>query len=150
MFGMVPFNRRNSGMARRGDFTDVKSIFDDFFSDAFIPGVFSGNHPMRADIRETEKEYVIEAEIPGVRKEDIKLDLRDDVLTIAVEHNEEINEERDKFIRKERRFGSYSRSFYVDNVANEAVTARYNNGVLTVTLPKQEGEKSRRHNIEIQ
>lgn len=152
MFGLTPYNRRNSDLTKRNDIWDIRSVFDSFFNDTFsaFPSFLSSAHPMRADIRETEKEYVVDAEIPGANKEDIKLELRDDVLTISVEHNEEVNEERDSYIRKERRYGSYCRSFYVDGVKNDAVTAKYNNGVLTITLPKEEGAKEHRHRIDIQ
>ncbi len=150
MFGITPYNRRNRGLIRRNDFWDIDSIFESFFNEPFFPSVFTRVNPIRADIRETDKEYIIDAEIPGVRKEDIKIDLRDDILTIAVEQTEEVNEERENYIRKERRFGSYSRSFQVDNVRNEDVTARYENGVLTIVLPKLEGKSSRGRRIEIQ
>jgi len=149
MFSLVPNNRRGCQPARRDDFMEVGNIFNSFLNDSFFP-VFSSAHAIRADIREKEKEYVVEAEIPGVKKEDIKLDLRDDVLTIAVEHNEETNEERNSYIRKERRYGSYSRSFYVENVSNETVKAKYVDGILTINLPKEENVTEKRHNIEIQ
>lgn len=149
MFALTPFNRKNDSIARRDDPFGMKSFFDDFFGDAFVPTFFA-EHPMKADIRETEKEYVIEAEIPGVKKEDIKLELRDDVLTLAVEHNEETSEEKDNYIRRERKYGSYSRSFRVGNVRNEGVTAKYNDGILSVTVPKAENEKPYANRIEIQ
>lgn len=150
MFGLVPFSRRNGDIAKRNDFWDLRNVMDEFFNDSFVPTFFASGHPLKADIRETEKEYIIDAEMPGVKKEDIKLDLRDDVLTIAVEHNEERKEERDNYLRKERRYGSYSRSFCVENVQQEAVTAKYNNGVLTVVLPKAEDRKPKGHTIDIQ
>lgn len=150
MFGLTPYNRKCNGVARMNDIRSLRSIFDEFFNEPFFNGAMFDAHPMKADIRETEKEYIIDAEIPGVNKENIKLDLRDDVLTIVVEHNEETNEERENFVRKERRYGSYSRSFYVENVKHDQVNARYNNGILTVTLPKEDEGKARKRNIEIQ
>ncbi len=150
MFGLTPFNRRNNDLIRRNDFMDLRSVFDDFFSDSLFPAAFSSTAGIRADIRETEKEYVIDAEIPGVKKEDIKLDLRDDVLRISVEHNEEVNEERENFIRRERRFGSFSRSFHVDNVKHEDVKAKYEDGILSITLPKSDDKKENKRKIEIQ
>lgn len=151
MFGLTPFNnRRQNGLAGREDIFDLKSVFDGFFNDSFLPAFFETGSAIRADIRETEKEYIIDAEIPGARKEDIKLDLRDDVLTISVEHNEQVNEERENYIRRERRFGSFSRSFYMDNVNHENVSAKYDNGILKVTLQKNEGQNNNRHRIEIQ
>lgn len=150
MFGLTPYNRRSNGIAGRNDFFDMRSIFDNFFDDPFRSAFFGSGNPIKADIRETEKEYIIDAEMPGVRKEDIKLDLRDDTLTISVEHNEEVNEEKENYIRKERRFGSFSRSFYVENVKHEDVSAKYNDGILTVNIPKAEAGKERKRKIEIQ
>ena len=150
MFGLTPYNRRNTPAAGKNDIWDMRNVFEGFFNDSFFPTVFSSSGAIKADIRETEKEYIIDAEIPGVRKEDIKIELRDDILTVGVEHNEEVNEERNNFIRRERRYGAYSRSFHVDNVKNEDVTAKYDNGVLTINLPKSEGNKVNRHRINIQ
>lgn len=150
MFGLTPYNRKNNNLFLRNNLMDLRSVFDDFFNDSMFPSVLNASQGIRADIRETDKEYVIDADIPGVNKEDIKLDLRDDVLTISVEHNEETKEEKDNFIRKERRFGSVSRSFYVDNIKNDGVTAKYDNGVLTVKLPKNEDGKSNKRKIDIQ
>lgn len=150
MFGLTPYNRRNNDLTTRNGMFDFRNIFDDFFNDSFIPGFFTSANQMKADIRETEKEYVIDAEIPGAKKEDIKLELRDDTLTIAVEHNEQVNEEKENYIRKERRYGSYSRCFYVENVRNEDVAAKYNDGILTVTLPKSKEVRENHHRIEIQ
>ena len=150
MFGLTPYNRRTNELTTRNGMLDFRNIFDDFFSDSFLPGFITVSNQMKADIRENEKEYVIEAEIPGAKKEDIKLELRDDTLTIGVEHSEQTNEEKENYIRKERRYGSYSRSFYVENVRNEDVAAKYNDGILTVTLPKSKEAKEKHHRIEIQ
>lgn len=148
MFGLTPYNKR--GLTNRNDFFDMRSIFDSFFEDSFRSGFFGVSNPIKADIRENEKEYIIDAEIPGAKKEDIKLDLRDDTLTISVEHNEESKEERENYIRRERRYGSFSRSFYVENVKHEDVTAKYDNGILTVNIPKAEAGKERKRKIDIQ
>lgn len=149
MFGLVPFNRKANEIASRDPF-DFSSVFEDFFNDSFTPAFFTASHSMRADIRETDKEYVIEADMPGVKKDDIKLELRDGVLTIGVEHNEQVDDKRENYIRKERRYGSYSRSFRVEGIKQENVAAKYNDGVLTVTLPKSEEVKPKSHRIDIQ
>lgn len=137
MFGIVPF--RNNNIQGRSSLFDIDSMFNDFFNEPFM-GIVSTN-AIKADIKETENEFVIDAEIPGVRKEDIKLDLIDDRLTISVEKTEEKKEERDNYIRRERRYGSTSRSFYVQNVKSEDVSAKYENGILTIVLPKSETKK---------
>ena len=151
MFELAPFNRRNNRVARRDDIWDLRGLIDDFFNDSVFPAFFSGGPGMmRTDIRETDKEYVVEVELPGVNKEDIKLDLKDDMLTISVERKEEVNEEKEKYVRRERKYGSYSRSFYVDGIRNEGVKAKYADGILTVNLPKEEGKKETGRSINIE
>jgi HSP20 family protein len=156
MFGLTPYNRRNRGLTNRDSIwgkdgiLNVRGFFEDFFNDPFFTGLSAAVNPVKADIRENEKEYLIEAELPGVKKEDIKLDLRDDVLTISVENNIETNEERDNYIRRERRYGSFSRSFYVENTDHEAITAKYNDGILSIKLPKSEEARKKGYNIDIQ
>lgn len=149
MFGLVPY-RRGLGLRKNDSVWDIGSMVDDFFNDSLIPTFLTPVNPMRADIKETENEYIVDVEVPGVNKEDIKLELKDDVLSICVEKNEEIEEEGKEYIRRERRYGSCTRSFYVPEIKHEDVKAKYNNGVLTVTLPKVAEIKDKERKIEIE
>ena len=81
MFGLVPFNRRN-GLSARRDLFNLDNFFDNFFSDSFA-GFFTAAHPIKADVKETDKEYIIEADMPGVKKEDIRFELENGVLTLG-------------------------------------------------------------------
>jgi HSP20 family protein len=150
MFGLVPFSRKGTGLTGGSEFKGIRDFFDDVLNDSFLPSFVSSNSYIKTDIRETEKEFIIEAEIPGVKKEDIKIDLRDDTLTIGVERKEETNEERKDYIRRERRYGSFCRSFYVENVKNDEIKAKYNDGLLSVTLPKQEEAREKKREISIE
>lgn len=145
MFGLVPFRGRN---IVRKDPWNLDSIFEDFFNESMFP-VFGNQRQMKVDIREDEKNYIIEAELPGCDKDEINLEVDENVLTISVNRNEEINEEQKNYIRKERYSSSMTRSFAVDNIVPEKTTAKFENGVLTVTLPKKEETvvKSRRIDI---
>lgn len=90
------------------------------------------------DIYEKDDKYVIKAEVPGLKKEDIKIDLKDNVLTISGEKKYEDINEKDNYIRVERSYGKFTRRFNVpDNVNPDSVTADYKNGVLNLTLPKK-------------
>ena len=82
--------------------------------------------------------YVLEAELPGFNKEDIQLDVKDGILTITAQHTENEDEKNDKgeYIRRERRYGSFRRSFDVTGIDENAITASYKDGVLELTLPK--------------
>jgi HSP20 family protein len=148
MFGLTPYNsRRNLDVQRASDLWDPESWFDNFFND--FPTLYGSGSQMKVDIKENEKDYEIEAELPGVKKDEINIELRDDRLTISVQREEHDEEEKNNYIRKERRVSSMSRSFYVSDVKPEDVKAKFENGVLTLTLPKSEDEKKREHRIQI-
>jgi len=149
MFGLVPFTRRSNSLSRSDNFSDFSSLLDDFFNDSFFSSTISTSSYMRSDIKETENEYVIETEIPGADKKDIKLDLRDDVLTINYEKNEENKEERDNYLVRERRVGSYSRKFNVKGVKHEDVKAKYEDGILSISLTKNDKVIEEGRKIEI-
>ncbi len=150
MAAMVPF-KRGSGLKKRDEGWDIDNIFDDFISDSFLmPTIFSPTNYMRADIKEKENEYEINVEVPGVKKEDIALDINDDVLTVSVEKKEEAKEEGTDYIRREIRYGNCSRSFYVPGIKEEDVKAKYNDGILTITLPKIEEAKPKKKLINIE
>lgn len=112
-------------------------MFPAFFDNGDLENSFAG---FKTDVMEKDGNYVLEAELPGFNKEDINVDLKDNILTISASHKEEKNEEdkETRYIRKERHSTSYSRSFRVANVTHEDIKAAYNNGVLEVTFPKRD------------
>jgi HSP20 family protein len=94
------------------------------------------------DITEEDDKLVITAEIPGVDKKDVRINLHDNVLTIEGEKNRTVEENQDKFYRCERSYGKFSRSFTLPSKVNaEKIEAAYKDGILTVTLPKVEEAK---------
>jgi HSP20 family molecular chaperone IbpA len=114
---------------------------------------FAGHSLMRTDVIEKDDSYQLEAELPGFNKEDIKIDLKNDMLTISASHDENKDEKdkEGKYIRRERRTSSYQRSFRVENLKPEDIFAQYRNGVLTVNIPKKEAipEKEEVSRIEV-
>ena len=96
---------------------------------------------MRSDIKELKDSYLIEIEVPGIDKKDIKISLENDYLTITATKQKETENEKVRFISQERYFGTYSRSFYVGNVSKEAIKANFKDGVLSITIPKSEYNK---------
>lgn len=146
---LVPYNRRNQGRNLRRNYVDIDSIFNDFFNnDSFFSSLDNGN--MNVDVKENGDEYIVDVDLPGIDKDAINVELRDNRLTIAVERNEVQEDNRSNYIRKERRATSMARSFLVDNVKREDVKAEFNNGVLTITLPKSEATRPDSHRIDIQ
>ena len=142
---------------------DIFDEMDNLFNDRFFNGLCDSRNTakqfdnmsglMKTDVIEKDNCYQLEAELPGVNKEDINIDLKNDVLTISASHSEN-NDEKDnngKYIRRERRSSSYQRSFRVEGLKPEDIIAQYRNGVLTVTLPKKEAipEKEEAARIEV-
>lgn len=152
MFELTPYNRRrNRGLDRRvPNWFGLDEFIEDFFNDSMFPTFFSQNRGMRVDIKENENEYVLEAELPGVDKDSITLEIKDDILTIGVDQKEQVEEERENYIRKERRVCSMSRSFQLPDIKNEDVSANFKNGILTIVLPKKNPGKNRVRKIDIQ
>jgi HSP20 family protein len=115
------------------------------FDDDFFPVLTNRNNSMPAvNIREDEKNYFLDLAIPGIDKKDLKIDINEDVLTISSETKNEKEESKDGYKRKEFSYSSFCRSFYIpENAEREKIDATYKDGVLTVTLPKQEVEKNK-------
>jgi len=94
------------------------------------------------NIREDEKNFVLDLAVPGMDKKDLKIDIQEDVLTISSEIQNETNEERDGYKKKEFNYSSFCRSFYIpENVNRDQIEANYKDGILTISLPKMEEEK---------
>ncbi len=130
------------------------TIFDNEFMDRFLSGSRGTSHGFfspKIDISEADNQFVITAEIPGVKKEDIHVHLERGTLTIEAETKNEKKEEKDgKIIRQERSYGKYSRNFAVgENIQESDINASYENGVLTLTVPKIEPASPNRRKIDI-
>lgn len=133
MFGLMPYERRERGMM------DLFNDLDRYF--------FGGNQmpqtavQCKTDIQDKGDSYLLSAELPGFKKEDIKLDLDGDLLTISAAHSDESEQKNEGgYLCRERHFGSYSRSFDVSQIQQDGIRASYKDGVLELTLPKKEAK----------
>ena len=147
MFGLTPYeNRKNQMQANR-----PRDIFDYFFGDDFLPAVSNSlTANFNADIRDLGKEYVIDAEMPGLTKDDIKLGMDGDILTIEAEKKEETAETRGNYIRRERKYGTFTRSFRFEDIQKDKIGAKFENGILRITLPKLDATVDQRKAIDIE
>ena len=137
-----------------------ENLFDDFFEDFFDFPVFDdramqkaqkklyGRHAanmMKTDVKEHDGHYEVDVDLPGFKKDEISLELKDGYLVISAAKGfdtEEKEKQNKKFVRRERYAGSMSRSFYVgEDIKQEDIHAKYENGVLKLTLPKKEEKK---------
>ena len=117
----------------------------DIFEDSLIPVLSKGNSFKPAvNIREDDKNYVLDFAIPGIDKKDLKIDMNEDTLTISSETKNETEENKEDYRRKEFSYRAFSRSFNIpENVNREKIEANYKDGILTVSLPKQEVDKNK-------
>lgn len=138
MFALTPFERRSY---------DLFNAFHDFEDDFFnAPQLRS----FRTDIKDEGDKYLMEAELPGFDKEDIKLDITGNTLTLSAEHKAEAEDKKnDNYIRRERTFGSYQRSFDLTGIDADKIEAEYKNGILELSLPKIIEEKPETRRLEI-
>ena len=125
-----------------------ENLFDDFFNDLDMFPMWNGKDPlygrraknlMKTDVRETESTYEVDVDLPGFKKDEISLDLKDGYLTIRAAKglDKDEKDQKGRYIRQERYAGACSRSFYVGDVEPEQVSAKYEGGVLRISLPKQ-------------
>lgn len=146
MFDMVPF-RKNNNLARRGDFFD--QMMNNFFDDDFLtPQNYFGNS-FRVDLKENENEYIIEADLPGIKKDAIDLSYENNYLTVTAKREDTVEDKSGNYVRRERNYGEFKRSFYIDNVDESKIDASFNDGVLKINLPKIDKTKVSRRRIDI-
>ena len=130
-----------------------KIFDDDFFRDDFFDRKDRMNYNlMKTDIREDENSYLLEVDLPGYSKDDIKIDITDGYLTINAKVEKEDKDESKTYVRRERFTGEVSRSFYVgDDIKEDEVKASFKNGILTLEVPKLslEDKKKDKKYIEI-
>jgi HSP20 family protein len=139
-------------------FRDVDDVFDRFFAESMRrwPRQGAATQPPRewapaADVSETDGEYVIKAELPEVRKEDVSITVQDGVLTLAGERKQEKVEEQEKIHRIERFYGSFARRFALpENADEQGIRAESRDGVIVIHIPKQRVVEPQPRQIQIQ
>ena len=138
-YGLTPFGRGY----------DLFNMFNDMDKE-FFSGAMPAN-ACRTDIKDAGDKYIMESELPGFEKEDISLDINGTYLTITAEHKTETEnkDEENKYIRRERTYGSYKRSFDISDVDAEGIAAEYKNGILIIDLPKKKPEAPLAKRLEI-
>ena len=127
MFELIPFTRH-------------VNVYDPFRAfDEMQRSFFNDNRSLsfRTDVIDTGDAYKLDAELPGFKKEDISIDVENDCLTISAERKAENEDKKHNFVKRERFYGSFSRSFDVSGINVDGIEAAYTDGVLTLNLPKK-------------
>lgn len=125
---------------------EMNRAFDDFFrGDLFDTSSFlSHTWSPAIDVSETNDTYVIHAELPGVKKDEVKITMHDNLITIRGEKKNEVEKKAENYHRIERSYGTFERSFSLPGtVKSDSIEAKYDDGVLTITLPKTEDAKEK-------
>lgn len=130
MFELIPFTNRDKGLWG----------YLDQMEKSFFQNAFSGSSVLRTDIVDAGDKYLLNAELPGFQREEIQINVDGGILNISAEHKEEQKDEGGSYVRRERRYGSFTRSFDLQGVDENAISAKYENGVLTLELPKQDAQ----------
>lgn len=143
MFELIPFGRNIRSIASFDPFRSFDELERSLFANAPTVSAF------RTDVSDTGDAYKLEAELPGFSKDDIKIDIENDCLTISAERSAENKDEKTNYVKRERYYGSFSRCFDVSGINTEGIEAAYNDGVLTLTMPKKAAELPASRRLEI-
>jgi HSP20 family protein len=140
MFGLTPF-RSNFYVSAYDPFKEMEEFERRFFGQR--------TPALKTDIRETENAYILESDLPGFSREDIRAEIKNGYLTIRAERKSESENSNESYLRRERSYGSFSRTFDLDGIDAEAITASFKDGVLTLELPKLAPKKEEARSVEI-
>jgi HSP20 family protein len=140
MFGLTPF-RSNFYVSAYDPFKEMEEFERRFFGQR--------TPALKTDIRETENAYILESDLPGFSREDIRAEIKNGYLTIRAERKSESENSNESYLRRERSYGSFSRAFNLDGIDAEAITASFKDGVLTLELPKLAPKKEEARSVEI-
>ena len=130
--------------------TSINQLFDQSFGQSVQPGAALNTWTPAVDVYEDENAFLIKIDLPEVNKEDVKVNLNENVLSLAGERRFEHEDKRDGYHRVERSYGQFYRSFTLPpNVNTEAINAEFRDGVLRLTLPKREEAKPKQIEVKI-
>ena len=142
MFEMIPFDRTFRRVAAFDPFREMDNLSRALVNNAAVSA-------FRTDVSDNGTAFVLECELPGFKKEDISIDVKEELLTISAERKSEEEEKKTNYVKRERFYGSFSRSFDVTGINTDSIEAKYEDGVLTLTLPRKAEEVPESHRIEI-
>ena len=136
MFRLTPFNR---SVVRRSDSEHTLSDFvDDFFGDDFFPTRSLRHDTFKVDVKESDDAFVIEADMPGIKKEDIRIDYHEGLMSISIELDETKEDNQESYIHRERKRCSMTRNLNLGDLDYENIEAGLADGILTIKAPKSE------------
>lgn len=149
MFNLMPFSkRRNEIFNPFREFDYFNQLSDQLFKD-FPFNDFYTNNNMPVDIKDLGDSYEINANLAGVKKEDIFINLNNEILTIKIEKNQNFEDKSENYLARERYLGSYQRSFRLEDSIKDSAKAKFENGVLNLVIKKSKENKLNSNQIKI-
>ncbi|MFA5675884.1 MAG: Hsp20 family protein [Christensenellales bacterium] len=139
MANLIPVHR---GRLTPTGFEDFYNVLDDFFSDPWTSG--HRREAFKLDVEQTDEEYLIEAELPGAKKDEISIELTEGTLQISYNREETKDEENKNYIHRERRSVSSRRSIYLGDANAQGIRAKLDGGILKITVPRQQRKDNSR------
>ncbi|NLB19976.1 MAG: Hsp20 family protein [Clostridium sp.] len=136
MSGLVPFNKRRKDLLSNDN--SLFNMLDDFFSGSMPMMRSLDADTFKVDVKDMGENYEVTAEMPGIKKENLEINLDDGRLKIRVHHEEESEEENKNYIHRERRVSSMERNIYLQDADDENIKAKLDQGILHISIPKKE------------
>lgn len=153
MLNIIPYGKNQIRRREGGNLLDLHSMIDDFFNDnffnnsymtdGFLPSRISGFSNFKIDVKDEGENYLVQAELPGIKKEEISIDYEDGNLMIQVNKEENKDEEKDNYIHKERKICSMRRSIYLPDSDTSNIDASLVDGVLEINIKKKEQNENK-------
>ncbi len=131
------------------NFYALSPLFDDLFDFPFLERKHEHHYTMKTDIEENDTNYLLSIDVPGLKKEDIEISLDDGYLVVKANIKKAPHENQNTYLRKERFFGTYTRSFYVGSFNLDCIEAGLHDGVLYISIPKECCKKENKKVIQI-
>lgn len=129
---------------------EMNKVFDSFFRSVDEPGLLNASWTPAVDVAEEDNDYIVKVELPGVSKDDVKITLESNILTVRGEKKAEKEIDEKNYHRTERSYGSFQRSFALPTtVKNDNIGAEYKDGILSITLPKAEEVKPKQIEVKV-
>lgn len=134
MFGLTPV--KNNSSLKSNNYGDFYDVIDNFLNDDFWNRNCNSKSTFRMDVKEDDEAYTIEAELPGIKKEEVNLEFNKDTLYISVDHQVETVDDKVRYLHRERRSTKMQRGIYLEDINKEAIEAKMDNGILMIIVPK--------------
>ena len=144
MFELIPFERTMRNLNSFSPFRQMEEMQRSFFNANSASSLF------RTDVSDLGDAYKLEAELPGFSKDDININIEDERMTISVERKMDNSEDKPNYLRRERFYGSFKRSFDISGIDADNISAAYTDGVLSLDMPKKQELLPRSRKLEIQ